>query len=388
MIRKTTIAFVLVLAALIVWRVANGVKQMLSGAGAKQAAVATAVATTAVSQATIRDVAEFVGTLVPHSEFIVAPKIASRLEDLRADVGDTVRQGQLIAALDDAEYVQEAESAKAELAVAEAQVAQCESDMDVARREFDRHKGLGIVASESEVDQALARYKASEAKHRVALAQVQQQQAALRAAQVRLSYTQIHATWEDGPDARVVGERLVDQGTMLRANQPIVSILDISQVKAIIYVIERDYAKIRVGQTAALETSAYPGQQFTGAVDRVSPVLKRTSRQARVEVVVPNPRGQLKPGMFVQVRIEFARHADVTVAPTSAVVRRSDVDGVFLLDEAKRIVHFVPVKLGIVEGDVAEVLEPALAGRVVTLGQHLLEDGVPVLLPASEEREE
>jgi len=143
-----------------------------------------------------------------------------------------------------------------------------------------------------------------------------------------------------------------------------------------------------VGQTATLETAAYPGQQFTGAVGRVSPVLKETSRQARVELVVPNPKGRLKPGMFVQVRIEFARHADVTVAPTSAVVRRNDVEGVFLLDEAKMIVHFVPVKLGIVEGDVAEVLEPALAGRVVTLGQHLLEDGVPVLLPASEEREE
>ena len=87
--------------------------------------------------------------------------------------------------------------------------------------------------------------------------------------------------------------------------------------------------------------------------------------------------------MFVNARIEFANRTDATVVPTSAVVTRGAGQGVFLADLENKKAVFQPVTVGVVEGDRAEIVEPAgLAGHVVTLGHHLLENGTPLLLPA------
>ena len=87
---------------------------------------------------------------------------------------------------------------------------------------------------------------------------------------------------------QVVGERYVHEGAMLAANNPIVSIFDIRSVIAAIHVIEEDYSKIRLGLDADVLTDAYPGRSFSGKVVRMAPLLKETSRQARVEIEIPN----------------------------------------------------------------------------------------------------
>jgi hypothetical protein len=88
--------------------------------------------------------------------------------------------------------------------------------------------------------------------------------------------------------------------------------------------------------------------------------------------------------MFVNARIEFTNKTDATVVPTSAVVNRGALQGLFLADlEAKKAV-FQPATVGIIEGDRAEIVEPAdLAGHVITLGHHLLENGTALILPES-----
>jgi len=351
------------------------------GRGGK--AVAVAVEVVPVRKATIRDIGRFTGSLFPRSQFVVAPKVAGRLEKLVVDVGDPVTAGQLIAELDDDEYVQQIEQARAERAVAEANVAECKSSLEVASRELDRIEALRKkkVASESELDEASARRTACDAKHKVALAEVTRREAALKAAQVRSSYTRIRASWESGTSPRVVGERFVDEGEMLKPNTPIVSILDNSVLTAVIYVIERDYPKVRVGQPAMMTTDAFPGKTFSGRIVRIAPLLKETSRQARVEVEVPNAAQVLKPGMFVRTQFEFARHDEATVVPVAAVVRRNGKQGVFLADTGEMKARFIPVTLGIVNGELAEVVKPSLSGVVVTMGHHLLEDGSAIRLP-------
>ncbi len=208
-----------------------------------------------------------------------------------------------------------------------------------------------------------------------------QKEAALRAVEVRLSYSKIQASWEDGDEQRIVGERFVDEGAMLKANDPIVSILDIHSLTAVIHVIERDYSKVRPGQETIVTTDAFPGKSFTGRVVRVAPLLKETSREARVEIEIPNPDGDLKPGMFVRVEIEFEKRSEATVVPPSALVKRNSSQGVFLADTENMKARFVPITLGIVNGELAEVIRPALSGQVVVLGHHLLEDGGAIILP-------
>jgi len=383
---KKALVIVIVVAVVGVfgWQVYRKVTASVAGSGGWQRAVAVAVEVEPVQKITIREVGQFTGTLIARSQFILAPKVPGRLEKLYVDIGDSVQRDQLIAVLDSQEYAQQVEQARAELEVAKANVAECSSALDVARREFERAVALREkkIASESELDEAEAHYKACEAKHKVSLAQVAQKEAGLKAAQVRLSYTQIRASWEDGNELRVVGERFVDEGTMLRANDHIVSVLDVSSLTAVIHVIEEDYPKVRIGQAVVSTTDAYPGREFPGTVVRVAPLLKETSRQARVEVEMPNPELLLKPGMFVTARIELDRHDGATVVPFSALARRNGQQGVFLLEDEEMKARFVPVETGIVTSELAQITQPALEGYVVTLGHHLLEDGSPVILPA------
>ncbi|MBN2564751.1 MAG: efflux RND transporter periplasmic adaptor subunit, partial [Candidatus Eisenbacteria bacterium] len=328
---------------------------------------------------------KFTGSLLPSSQFVVAPKVAGRLEKLCVNIGDSVQKGQLIAVLDSQEYAQEVEQARAELKVKKATVVACDSSRNVAKREFERVKTLHEkkIASGSELDQAEANHEAADANYIVAVAGVEQKEAALKAAEVRLSFTQIQASWEDGNDTRVVGERYVDEGAMLRANDSIVSVLDIDSLMAVIHVTEEDYFRVRVGQSVSLTTRAYPGREFAGKVARMAPALKETSRAARVEVVVPNPEHTLRPGVFVQAEIELESHEGATVVPVSALTKRDGNLGVFLLEQKDMKVRFVPVETGIRTAEFAEVVRPSLDGHVVTLGHHLLEDGSAVIVPES-----
>ncbi|HOD81511.1 MAG: Macrolide export protein MacA [Planctomycetes bacterium ADurb.Bin126] len=352
---------------------------------ARKRSGAIAVEITPVRQATMREEGLFTGTLLPRSQFVVAPKIAGRLEKLKVNIGDPVQSGQEIALLDDQEYAHQVEQAQAELEVARAGELEAVSAFEAARREFERATALREkkIASESEFDQAQAEFKAADSRRKVAAAQVQQKQAALNTARTRLSYTKIQANWQDGAGQRVVGERFVDEGTMLAVNTPIVTILDIQNLLAVIHVIERDYTRIHVGQAASLITDALPGRTFTGTIRRIAPILKDTSRQARVELEVPNASLELKPGMFVRVRLPYAQRDNVTVVPLSALVKREDNEGVFLVDlkdDRNGLARFVPVEAGITDSRRAEIVSPRLTGEVVSLGQHLLQDGSPVVV--------
>ena len=344
---------------------------------------AVAVETRPVSDRVIRDVGLFTGTLSPKSQFIVAPKISGRLERILVNIGDFVKHKQLIAVMDDDEYIQQVDQARAELEVAKANLEESRSALDIAGRELERVKALRKkkIASESELDSAKAQFRAQDAKHKVALAQLAHKKAALKAARIRLSYTRIYVSREKGDGQWVVGERFVDEGAMLPPNASIVSVLDIGSLIAVIHVIEKDYSKVRIGQQAIMTTDAFPGRTFTGKILRLAPLLKETSREARVEIEVPNREGLLKPGMFVRVEIEFGRHNGATVIPLNALVKRNGRQGVFLADIQGMKASFVPVTLGIITGNLAEVVSPPLSGAVVTLGQHLLEDGSAIILP-------
>jgi RND family efflux transporter MFP subunit len=176
-------------------------------------------------------------------------------------------------------------------------------------------------------------------------------EAALKMADVRLSYTKIRVPENNIHGYRVVGERYVDEGAMLSANQPIATILDISKLIGAIYVIERDYPKIKQGFEADITTDAFPGQAFKGKVVRIAPMLKEKSREARIEIEVPNPEKLLKPGMFVRVQIQFDQHENATVVPTGALVKRDGTEGIFLADLGAKKATFVPVTVGIINGD-------------------------------------
>jgi RND family efflux transporter MFP subunit len=174
----------------------------------------------------------------------------------------------------------------------------------------------------------------------------------------------------------------VDEGALLSPNSQIISVIEIQPITAVIYATEKDYFRILPGQDVVVTSTAFPGRTFQGRVTRLAPLLKETSRQARVEVDIKNDDGSLKPGLFVNAGIEFARRDKAKLVPFSSLVQRGNQSGVFIADTENKKAFFKPVKVGIVEGENAEVLEPAdLSGYTVVLGQHLLQDGMNIILP-------
>jgi RND family efflux transporter MFP subunit len=326
----------------------------------------------------------FSGALESPAEFVVRPKISGRIVRLGVELADTVRRGQVVAWLDDDEYVQLVAQAEAELAVAEASLSEAESALVIANRELQRVSTLRQrgVSSDSQFDIAQADQLTKEARAKVAAAQVTRAEAALASAKVWLSYTQVVANWSGGDDDRVVAERFVDAGETVAANAQLLSIVELHPITGVIFVAERDYARLRPGQPASLSTDAYPGEAFQGRISRIAPVFRQATRQVRVEAVFENVDHRLKPGMFIRVTLVMDQVAEATIVPEQALTKRADRNGVFVVSDDGQSVVWREVQVGIREGNRVQVEGEGLTGRVVTLGQQLVDDGSAITIPA------
>ncbi len=374
----------LVVLAVAAWLVVKNLSGGAQGAGQRMGTVAVEIAP--ITEGPIRDLGLFSGTLVPKSQFVVAPKVSGKLNKLYVDIGDRLTNGQLIAQIEDEEYQQQLIQAEADLNMARANLEEARSAVDLAQRELERTESLykKKIMSDSQMDAARAQFNAQESRFKVTAAQLSNRESALEAARVRLSYTQITVAWEKGSGFRYVGERFVHEGALLSPNSEIISVIELQPITALIYATEKEYFRIQPGQEVAITSTAFPDRSFQGKVTRVAPLLQEASRQARVEIDIDNEDGTLKPGMFVNAGIEFARRDKAKLVPFSSLVQRGNQSGVFIADTESKKAYFKPIKVGIVQGETAEVLDPAdLSGYAVVLGQHLLQDGMNIILPES-----
>lgn len=335
----------------------------------------------------------FTGTLEARAEFVVAPKVGGRIRSLDVDLSDTVKKGQLIAELDDDEAFQAVLQAKADLAVARATQIETESSLKIAIREFERITRLKKrgIASDSQYDAAMASQQVKQSLLEVAKAQVFRANSLLAAANIRLGYSRVTADWPGGDDHRLVAERYVDAGQMVSANTPLVLISRLEPITGIVNVTEKEYAGLSAGQRVSLTTDAYPGEIFYGSVDRISPVFNKVTRQARIELAIANPGIRLKPGMFIRAGIGVKTIPNATLVPEMALTSQKDQTGVFIVNEPDKnitdknrtglTVSWCPVHVGIIENRQVQVEGQGLSGRVVILGQHLLNHGSAISIP-------
>lgn len=339
-----------------------------------------AVETRAVTFGTLRDIRSLTGTLESSARFVVTTKVDGLVQAVLVDLGDDIEQGQVVARIDDAELRQALLQAEADLSVRQAELARAQSDLELAQREFDRSEQLRErgIAAEAQLDEIAARLRSSTAALSLAQAQVSRAESALELRRIELGYAQVRATWSDGPASGRIAERYQEPGNTVQANAPVVSVVTLDPLKAVVFVTERDYTGLRVGQAATITTDSAPGESFEATIERISPVFLETSRQARVELRVPNPGGRLRPGMFARVRIVIRDDRPPTVVPLAAVVRRDGRDVVFALDPGEDTVRMVPVTVTITDGAMAGLAESDFGSRVVTLGQQLLDDGTTI----------
>lgn len=341
-----------------------------------------------VERRNLSEMRVFSGTLEAEKQYDAAAKVGGRINEIAVNLGQCLYPGDLIARLDSDEYRQQVAQARAELDVTRASLAQARNILDAAERNYERAKTLRKqeVNTLAQLEEAETERLTKLAGVNLAEAQVKQREAALQTAELRLSYTSLKAEWlTDGKnECRYVARRYVDEGDTISANEPVVALVDLSLLRAVINVAERDYAHLQTGQAAKISVDSIAGRRFPGKVVRMAPVFEATSRQARVEIAVPNPDGILKSGMFARVYIELDRAEQTFAVPTAAILQRRGSYGLFVVEESTA--RFVEVKPGIESDGWTQVAQLKEGEEVVTLGHHLLKDGVRVF--TSDEDEE
>ena len=306
-----------------------------------------------------------VGNLIGQQTIDIAPRTGGRLLSVNVQLGDRVRRGQVLAKVEDREIVEQVRQAEASQRVSEATIRQREADLKVAEVNFDRSKNLfqrQLLAKQA-LDDAESRYMAAVAQLDLSKAQLSQNDARLEELRINLQNTSVTS-----PVDGFVGKRSVDPGAMVNTNTAIASVVDISRLRLVVNVVEKDLRLVSAGDPAVVEVDAYPGEKFSGKIARVAPVLDPATRTAAMEVEIPNTDYKLKPGMYARINLTVEEHKNVLVVPKAAVVDYSNDRGVWVPNDNDRAT-FVPLKLGIENAAQIEVLDGMKEGaRFVTTG--------------------
>src|SRR5258705_1244298 len=317
-----------------------------------------------------------VGNLIGDQTVSVVPKTAGRLEELTVKLGDKVTRGQRIARIEDEEIREQVKQAEAAFEVAKATIRQREADLDLAKTNVERSRNLfqRQLLPQQTLDDSEAKYQSAQAALDLARAQNTQSQARLD----ELGLTE-QTTVITSPVNGFVARRAADAGAFVSASAPIVDVVDITQVRLVVNVIEKDLKQIGVGNSARVEVDAFPGESFEGRIARISPVLDPATRTASIEIEIPNGQFRLKPGMYARVGIVTDSHANALVVPTNALVDVNGTRGVYL--SINNVAAFRPVKTGIEGAMRTEILDGVADGdRVVTTGAAGLRNGDPIVL--------
>ena len=349
-----------------------------------------------------------VGNLIGAATVQAVPKINGRLQSVDVQLGDQVRRGGLIAKVEDREIQEQVRQAEAAYRVGEATIRQREADLKLAETNLQRNKSLldRQLLPKQSYDDTEARYQAADAQLDLAKAQFEQSKARLEELKINLANTTITS-----PVDGFVAKRFLDPGASVSPNVPVASLVDIKTVRMVANLVEKDMKRVSVGTNADIDVDAFPGETFKGRVSRVAPVFDPSTRTAEMEIEVPNPGFRLKPGMYARVQLTVASKSDAVSVPSNAIVRLDGKPGVFTVQgrsggatgngqrpsasdakpqaDAKSVgssganegdktmtAKFVPVEIGIRDGDAVEIVAGIGDGiRVITTGAGALKDG-------------
>jgi len=269
------------------------------------------------------------GRVDPRTSVDVGTYVSGPILAIDADFNSPVRKGQRIAKIDPRTFAGKVDRARADLALAEANVARAEAALELERSRLRRQESLGkrSVVSQEELDIARSNERQAEAELQVARAEIERAKATLAEAEVNLGYTDIVS-----PIDGVVISRAVDVGQTVAATfqTPVLFVIanDLAHMQVLAFVNEADIGRVREGQQATFTVDAFPGREFPAVVRQVRQTSEPPATPEPVvsyvvtyDVVldVDNADGLLRPGMTANVRIVTAEASDVLTVPSSAL---------------------------------------------------------------------
>jgi HlyD family secretion protein len=352
--------------------------------------------------------------IFPLQQATVAPKITSTVKQFLVQRSSKVKKGQLMAVLENADLAAAAESSRGEYQQAEAaytttvasalpqqiqkaqlDAASAKSAFDAAEKVYNSRKDLfqqgalprreldaaevALVAARSQNEQAQKQLAdlqrvGKEQALKSAEGQKQSFEGKYHAAAAQLSYSEIRS-----PINGVVTDRPLYVGDVATANQPLLTVMDLSRLIAKGHIPQSEAAQLKVGNPAQLKV---PGmdEPIEGKVTLVSPALDPGSTTIEVWVEAKKANPNLRPGITVQVAMTAKTVKDAVVVPAAALYKNPEGNGNYVLvagtdDKA----HMKPVQVGIRNGEDAQIASGLNPGEpVITSGGYALPDGTKI----------
>lgn len=366
-----------------------------------------------VTQGLIEEKIIRTGDIVADAQVTIYSKVQGWVEKINVREGDRVKAGMVLVTLDAREARAAVAQAEASLEAARArlkqvkataeeavqsQIQQTKANLELTQSDLRRAQELhekNFIARQ-QLDEARTKYNVAKAAYDLALnsirqktwendialaeAQVRQAKANLDLTQVQLANLIILSPMDGG-----ITKRYVDPGTMVKDTTPILTLMDLSEVKAVVNVIEREFVQLQKGQSVKVTVTAFPNRTFQGRISVITPALEVQSRTAEIQISIPNPGYILNPGMFGRAEILLRSSPAALLIPIQAVINQGDQDFVYVYQGGKayhRIIQkglskdtFVEITLGLTLGE-----------QVITAGHESLKDGTPVRLMAKREK--
>jgi len=380
---------------------------------------AVAVQTAPVEKTTIQHVVEVQAILFPRQQSAIVPKISAPVQKFLVKRGSAVREGQLLAVLENRDLSAAAQDTKGaydqaqatyetttaaslpeEIQKAEADAQQAQQALDAQEKVFQSRQQLfeqGALPrkelDQSRVDITQARNQSAIAKkHLEALLAIGKQQELKAAAgqlesakgkylgaQAQLSYSEIRS-----PISGFITDRPLYPGEMASAGTPLLTVMDISSVIAKAHIPQDEAATLKMGDKG---TMTVPGiaEPIDGKVTVVSPALDPNSTTVEVWFEAKNPKHELKPGTSVHLSLTAQTVKDALVVPATSVLTAPDGSTTVMIAGSDGLAHQRAVKVGIRNGDDVQIVEGVSANdKVVTSGAYGLPDKTKIKIEAAE----
>ena len=296
------------------------------------------------------------GNVKAYQHSTLYAKVAGYLKTIHVDKGDAVKEGDLLADIEVPELI--------------ADLARFKTEVEVAKLDFERtveaqKKAPDLVVPQT-VDNARGKYEVARAN--------------LDRIEKLLGFARITA-----PFSGVITTRYVDPGAFIPAatsgsaanTAAILTLMDFSKVRIQVAVPEPEVPRTAKGQPAAVAVEELPGRIFRGEVTRIAYALDEASKTMLVEAELPNPKWELRPGMFAQVKIGVEKKHGALLVPVEALVVERGGNSVFTVVDGK--VKKVAVKTGFNDGTNVEIVSGASAeDQVILAGKQTFAAGQPV----------
>lgn len=323
------------------------------------------------------------GYVVAQRKAAVASKITGRLVELMVEEGSRVKEGQVIATLENEDTKAGRDQAEANLKLTRANLESATAQLDEASKTYERYKRLvsGGYVARSQFDSAEAAYQRAEAAVAAAKASIRAGEAALRSAEVALDYSLIRAPFEGVVLTKNadIGDIVTPLGAAANAKAAVVTLADLKSLEVEADVSETNLSLIRVGQPCEIHLDAIPEVRFEGVVHAIVPTVDRTKGTIMVKVrflkkdprILPEMRAKVS---FLSRPVKEGEGKPRTVINPAAILSNGDRRSVFVVEGAKAVE--VPITVGPALGDMFEVLGGVKAGdRVVIKPSKRLRDG-------------